>query len=99
MQLIVVSQDGKAFVDTDFAFCIKIDKAGYSDAFDILAVSGSATQWLGTYDTEEEAATMLSMLLVKKFDPRCSLFMLPKRDDKDAIDDYRAILDNTGDKQ
>ena len=95
MQLIVISQDGKAFVDLDITFCVKINNRHVS-AFDIMAVSGSASQWLGTYDTEGEAMTIMSMLLAKLFAPNCSLFMLPKRDDKKAIDNYRVILDDVG---
>lgn len=95
MQLIVVSQDGKAFVDLDFTFCVKIN-ARHTSAFDILAVSGNASQCLGTYDTEDDAATILSMLLVKKFDPRCNLFMLPKRDNRVLIDSYKVTLENGG---
>ena len=94
--MIVVSQDGRAFVDLELTMCVKIN-VRHVGAYDILAMSGAVPQWLGTYNNEDDAAVILGMLLIKK-SKHGGVFMMPRRTNAKSIDDYRVILESEGEK-
>lgn len=95
--MIVVSQDGKAFVDLELTMCVKIN-VRHAGAYDILAMSGAVSQWLGTYNDEADAAVMLGTLMGLKRFKRLGdkMFIMPHRTDKKTINEYRAILEKEG---
>ena len=95
--MIIVSQDGKAFVDLELTMCVKIN-VRHAGAYDILALSGAVTQWLGTYNNDEDAAVMLGTLLGLKRFKRLGhkMFIMPHRTDAKAIEKYRAVLEEEG---
>jgi hypothetical protein len=97
--MIVVSQDGRAFVDLELTMCVKIN-VRHAGAYDILAMSGAVTQWLGTYNSEDDAAIMLGTLMgLKRFKQLChKMFIMPHRTNAKAIEKYRVILESEGEK-
>lgn len=95
--MIIVSQDGRAFVDLELTMCVKIVPR-HKTAYDIYAICGAATHLLGTYNSEDDADVILGTILVNKFKPDRKMFIMPNRNSKYTIDGYRVILESEGEK-